>query len=477
MNEELARLESLSRELEIEGKDLKVLSSAVQEYCLQFIEELPNELTFKNAGYENSIEDEFLAPVHEGTQIEEILNYCEQRVDSGGINPASGGHLGYIPGGGLVSAALGDLIAATTNRYASVFFASPGACRLEDSLVQWAGKLMGYKKGFGGFLSSGGSMANMSAIHTAREHHQINSQNIKKAVIYLSQQSHHSILKAIKICGLSECEIRLIRLRDNFTMCLEHLKECIEQDRSKGLLPFLMVANAGSTDLGAVDDLSAISTIAKANNIWLHVDAAYGGFFKLTETGSEKLKGIEQADSIILDPHKGLFLPFGTGICLVKEQSALLKAHQYRANYMQDVFDSDSIVSSADLSPELSKHFRGLRMWLPLKLHGLNKFKAALNEKLALAQYLEKELLQLGYHIFCTSNLSVVAFQLKPGKENNELNLAVMDYIKNDGRLFISSTSLNEQVVLRAAILSFRTHQKEIDLLLSLLKSFKQTIA
>ena len=144
---------------------------------------------------------------------------------------------------------------------------------------------------------------------------------------------------------------------------------------------------------------------------------------------------------------------------------------------MQDVFDSDSIVSSADLSPELSKHFRGLRMWLPLKLHGLNKFKAALNEKLALAQYLEKELLQLGYHIFCTSNLSVVAFQLKPGKENNELNLAVMDYIKNDGRLFISSTSLNEQVVLRAAILSFRTHQKEIDLLLSLLKSFKQTIA
>src|SRR5690606_38977711 len=248
----------------------------------------------------------------------ELCTRVDSEVNAPGINPRSPRSFGYIPGGGLYPAALGDLLADVSNRYAGVFYASPGAVRLEMQLVNWLAGVVGYPAGTaGGDLTSGGSIASLSAIVAAREAHNLRTADVPRHVVYLSGQSHHSARKALRLAGLAECVHRVIDVDERWRMNADALATCIETDRRQGLVPWLVVATAGSTDTGAVDPLTAIAQVAAAEGLWLHVDAAYGGAFLLCEEGRRILAGIERSDSTIIDPHKGLFLPFGSGAVLV----------------------------------------------------------------------------------------------------------------------------------------------------------------
>ncbi|UAB82408.1 aminotransferase class V-fold PLP-dependent enzyme [Marixanthomonas sp. SCSIO 43207] len=459
-----------SLQLEENRQKRKKLDKVVLEFANDFVNSISKSKAFHNKSHKKTKQDNLFEIEEKTLKLNEILDIIQQRVVNTGLNPASGGHLGYIPGGGLYSSSLGDYLAAVTNRYAGVFYASPGAVRMEDALINWCGKLIGYDDGFGGNITSGGSIANLIALSTAKKHHDINSKNISKSVIYCSQQAHHSIYKAINTVGLEECVIRQIPLDEEFRISTSNFKDQVEKDAKEGLNPFLLIGNAGSTDVGAIDPLKDLSTICKRHSIWFHVDAAYGGFFTLTEYGKDKLRDLKSADSVILDPHKGLFMPYGSGMVLIKDIHHLLKANNYSANYMQDAV-KESHYSPADLSPELSKHFRGLRMWLPLKLYGPEVFSNYLEEKLKLTSYLHKKLLELGFTIVCEPALTIIAFRYNFNCLNNDLlNTALLNYILDDGRIFISSTVLNDKFTLRAAILSFRTHKREIDILIELLK-------
>lgn len=463
-------------ELEESASERKELFNKIQDFSDEYLDTLSTQKAFHYNTDSETERDSFFQIDNQKESLDTILDFFKERVVDTGLNPTSGGHLGYIPGGGIYSSALGDYLAAVTNRYAGVFYASPGAVRMEDAVIDWTGKLIGYSKGFGGNLTSGGSMANLIALHTAKYHKNITYKNVSKSVVYCTSQSHHSIYKALKVIGLEACIIREIPLDSHFRISIKDLETQIKHDVHIELTPFLIVANAGSTDVGAVDPLVELSKLSKQHDIWLHVDGAYGGFFMLTASGKEKLKGIELADSVILDPHKGLFMPYGLGIVLIKNINHLASAHAYSANYMRDA-QMENQYSPADLSPELSKHFRGLRMWLPLKLYGDGAFSNYLNEKLQLTNYLYHELQNIGYTLICEPDLSVVAFRLElKNYESDVLNKIILDYIQQDGRIFISSTVLNEKLTLRAAILSFRTHQKEIDLLLYLLKKIKHQL-
>ncbi|MCK0159106.1 pyridoxal phosphate-dependent decarboxylase family protein [Allomuricauda sp. F6463D] len=410
--------------------------------------------------------------------LEELLDTFDRNVLKTGLNPASGGHLGYIPGGGLYSSALGDFLAALTNRYAGVFYASPGAVKMENALIKWAGELIGYDQGFGGNLTSGGSIANLIALTCARHHGKTLFNEMSKSIIYCSPQAHHSIFKAIQIIGMDSYAIHKIPLDNAFKLSVAHLEQQIEVDLKAGLNPFLVIANAGSTDVGAIDPIEQVSAICKKHSIWFHVDAAYGGFFALTKTGRDKLKGLQHADSIILDPHKGLFLPYGSGIVLVKKLKHLTNTFKFDASYMQDSYKMDRI-SPADMSPELSKHFRGLRMWLPLKLYGPQAFANYLDEKLVLTSYLYTALLKLNFHVVCEPELTVVAFRYEANihelGEINRINKFILKTLLDDGRIFLSSTMIDDKFTLRAALLSFRTHKNHIDLLLDLLANSLDT--
>ena len=285
--------------------------------------------------------------------------------------------------------------------------------------------IIGYPTTSEGNLTSGGSIANLIGIVTARDAYHLKARDLDKTIIYLSEQVHHSVDKAIRIAGLNECIKRCIPLDQGYRIKSQDLEKVICLDRKAGLNPWLIVASAGTTDVGAVDPINEIASIAENNKLWLHVDADYGGFFILCDSGKAVLQDLNKSDSIVMDPHKGLFIPYGSGAVLVKDKMQLLESHHYQANYMQDALTSTDELSPGDLSPELSKHFRGLRLWLPLKLHGLAPFRAALEEKIQLARYFYEKLQSIeGIELGPYPELSVVTFRFIPkhGMQMNSIN-------------------------------------------------------
>lgn len=471
MLERIIELQMKSSKLNPVVEERVHLQKLATEYANRFYDTQPDQNAYEP--FDESIKN-FLdeALPEESGNLEEILQDIESKVVHPGLNTVSGRHFGYIPGGGLASSAVGDFLAAVTNRYAGVYASSPGAVALETQLVNWLCKLVGYGEKSGGYLSSGGSIANLTAIITARDDTGLRGKDFSKAAVYLTLQTHHCVERGLNMAGLGECKRKYIPMDEKFRMIPSELEKTIKEDREQGLIPLMIVASAGSTDTGAIDPLVQLGEIAQAQQVWYHIDAAYGGFFLLTEDGKMKLKGIDLSDSVVMDPHKGLFLPYGIGALIVKDVKKLASSHRFNAHYMQDAKRQREIYSPAEVSPELSKHFRGLRMWLPLKLHGIKRFRYALEEKQLLAEYLWKKFYEMDdIEVGPAPQLSIFMFRWIPEKgDSNELNRKLHQAILKQGRLFLSTTEVDGKFFFRVAILSVRTHLEEADELLSVVK-------
>jgi glutamate/tyrosine decarboxylase-like PLP-dependent enzyme len=348
MRKEILELEEISRRLEPTAVDRSKSREQVIRYSERFLSDIDSIKTYQvSVSKGRALLDSVIT--ESGIDIEEAIDLIHENVDTPGLNPASGGHLAYIPGGGIYYSALGDYLADVFNRYAGVFYASPGAVRMENMLIRWMNDLVGYPAEAHGNLTTSGSLANMLAMVVARDAKNIKSADIPRSVIYLSKQTHHSVDKGIRVAGLGECILRFVSLDERFRIVPADLEKQIEQDKIAGLNPFLVVASAGTTDVGAIDPLPEIGEITKKHGLWYHIDAAYGGFFILTEEGKEKLKGLETSDSLIIDPHKGLFLPYGLGVVLVRNVEDLKRSFRFDAHYMQDAFTAPDELSPAEL--------------------------------------------------------------------------------------------------------------------------------
>lgn len=462
MIERIKELEILAKSLEPDKETREIWLSDWTDYLHRFIDAIPDQPAYRK-GMVKKLKE---IKIGDGPKpIAELLDLFEHEINYYGLNPASGGHLGYIPGGGIFASSLGDMMAAVSNRYAGIFFSNPGAVVMENQLIRWMCEVMGYPNTAHGNITSGGSIANLIAMVSARDFFQINRHNIHQAVIYTTAQVHHCVHKAVRIAGLAECVARTVPMDRSYRMDAEVLENLIIQDLNQGLKPFMLIGSAGTTDTGAVDPLDKLADLAEKYKIWFHIDAAYGGFFNLLEAYKPLLKGIERSDSLAIDPHKGLFLPYGTGAALFKDTAAVLRTHHYRANYMKDAFDIESDeLNPCDLSPELTKHFRGPRMWVPLHLHGLLPFKAALEEKILLCRYFYHEIQQLGFQVGPYPMLSICIFRFVPPFDDaNTFNNKFVEALHEDGRVFFSSTSIDDVVWIRCAVLGFRTHRNIVD--------------
>lgn len=402
-----------------------------------------------------------------GCSFEQVLEILFDRAVPCSFNTAGPGYLAYIPGGGLFLAAVADLVADATNRYVGVWQAAPGLVQLETNAVRWLAEIVGLPPGSGGFLTTGGSLANFSAVVTARAERL--GERFADGVIYTSEQAHHSVLKAARLSGFRRDQVREIAVDAAFRIRVDALAAAIAADRRAGLRPCMIVGQAGTTNTGAVDDLQALAELAGREGLWLHVDAAYGGFFALTARGRQVLAGIERADSVTLDPHKGMFLPYGTGCLLVREPAALRRAHGSPADYLPPLQDDPEFVDYCELSPELSRDFRGLRVWLPLKLLGAEVFRRALDEKLDLAHACFAAVRALpGIEVVAAPQLSLFAFRHVPpglaeGPELDAHNRRLLAAINRRGRVFLTATTIGGRFVLRVCVLSFRTHRDRIE--------------
>lgn len=471
MRDKIIKLERQSASLEPGQEEREILRRPVMDYTDDFLNHIETIKAYQKSETPSVNISEF-EPDKQTYSMEQIVHILSQSMDKEGLNPASGGHLGYIPGGGIYASSIADYWAAITNRYAGVFYASPDAVRIENKLIQWLGKIIGYPEGMHGNLTSGGSVANLIGMITARKAMGIKAGHIPNSTIYLTRQAHHSIIKSFSVSGIDECHIRYIELDDHFRMDMNDLRNKISEDSKKGLQPFLLVGSAGTTDVGAIDPMDEMADIAEEYNMWLHIDAAYGGFFILLDEFKSKFKGIERSDSVVIDPHKGLFLPYGLGVCLVKNGQHIQQAFTFKANYLQDIDSMKDEINPMDASPEMTKHFRGLRLWIPIMLYGLDPFRAALQEKIMLARYFYSQLKEMkDWDVGQYPQLSIVTFRYQPTSENHDReNQFILDKVREDGRVFISSTNIDGKFTLRLAILSFRTHLRTLDIMLEILR-------
>ncbi|MDT0649890.1 pyridoxal phosphate-dependent decarboxylase family protein [Autumnicola edwardsiae] len=459
LKKQILALSKISSALEPSEAQRDGIFKEVQQYANTFLNNLPSTKAYSP----EKAKKEVFSITSEVKPLKKILEIYNSEVAAKGIHPASGGHLGYIPGGGIYTSALADYLVDITNEYAGLSFASPGAVAMEHELLNWMKSLFGFPESAIGNLTSGGSIANMIGLTSARDKHKIKGAKIEKSVVYLSPQLHHSCLKALRIIGLEDIIIRHLQLDSNSKIIPEDFSEKLQQDKENGLEPFLLIASGGTTDTGAVDPLKELGEIANQNKLWYHIDAAYGGFFILTEQRKKLFEGIEMADSLAVDPHKGLFLPFGLGAVLVKDKEAVFHSHHHSANYMQDAHTEVSRVDPADVSPELTKHFRALRLWLPLQLHGIAPFTACLEEKLLLTRYFREKMLDSGFKVGPEPDLSVTYFWWPRDENEDEFNKKVLKEIHEDGTVFLSSTLIDGKFVIRLAVLSFRTKIETID--------------
>jgi aromatic-L-amino-acid decarboxylase len=444
---------------------MRRLLEAAAERVVAHVSSLPRQpATYES--YPAELARELSATMPEsGRPVEELLALLFDRAVPMSFNTASPGYLAYIPGGGLFAAAVADLLASSVNRYTGIWIAAPGLVQLETSVIRFFCDLAGYGQGSGGILTSGGSLANFSALVAARRDRL--PEDFLEGTLYVSSEAHHSVRKAAMLAGFPDRAVREVPVDDRFRVRLDLLREAVARDREQGKAPFLVVANAGSTNTGAVDDIEALADLAEAEGLWLHVDAAYGGFFLLTERGRAALAGIRRADSVVLDPHKGLFLPYGNGALVVRDAAALKRAHSVEADYLPPIQDGQDRVDFSEISPELSRDFRGLRVWLPLMLHGVGAFRRALDEKLDLAAWATEELRGLpAMEIVAAPQLSLVVFRLQaPGRDAaalDALNQELLARVNARRRVHLSGTRVGGRFVLRICVLSFRTHRENV---------------
>jgi aromatic-L-amino-acid decarboxylase len=292
-----------------------------------------------------------------------------------------------------------------------------------------------------------------------------------RGTLYTSDQVHHSVAKAAVLAGFPAENVRSIPADDAFRLPPAAVAAAIAADRAAGYQPFLLVASAGTTNTGAVDDLGALADLAARESLWLHVDGAYGGFFVLTARGRTRLAGIERADSVTLDPHKGLFFPYGTGCLLVKDGALLEQAHSLHASYLPDRPPDEDWWDFAALSPELSRPNRGLPVWLALQLVGTQAFRDALDEKLDLAAWAAAEVARIrGMRVLAPPDLSLFAFRLERDGDTpaarDARNRALLDRVNARQRVMMTGTELADGFAGRICVLSFRTHRERMEMAL-----------
>ena len=447
---------------------MRALIAAATERIIAHIESLPSQPAMNVEGATEFARTLVEPLPRTGQPYEELLDFLFDEAIPRSFTAAGPGYLAYVPGGGLFHSAIADLIADAVNRYVGVCAAAPALVQLEANVVRWFCEIVGFPRGSGGVLTSGGSLANFTGIVTARK--ALLPDDFLRGTLYCSTQVHHSFQKAANLAGFPYANIRELPVDEQFRIRIDALEEAVARDRRDGWTPFLIAGSAGTTGTGAVDDLEALARVAREQKLWFHVDGAYGALFMLTERGRAALKGIEQADSMILDPHKTLFLPFGTGAVLVRDARALHRAHSLHADYLPEMQQEDELVDFCEISPELSRDFRGLRVWLPLKLFGIEPFREQLDEKLDLIEYAVTELRRIeGMEIVAEPQLTITAFRLvREGEDLTALNRRLLERINAKKRVMLTPTTLDDgRFVIRMAIVSHRTHRDRVEMALA----------
>jgi aromatic-L-amino-acid/L-tryptophan decarboxylase len=409
----------------------------------------------------------------QGTDFETLLATLRDNVFPHAAREPHPGFIAYVPSCPTFPAVLGDWLATGFNFFAGVWPVAAGPNELELIVLEWFRQWLSMPHGTGGLLTSGGSGANLTAMIAAR--HRVTGGDasvIAKLTVYASDQTHSSVTRAAWLAGVPRENVRLLPSDEAYRVRLDALVDAVARDRAKRLVPLMIVANAGTTNTGSVDPMHEIADLCERENVWMHVDAAYGGFAVLTDVGRRALGGIERADSVTLDPHKWLFVPFECGCLLVRDPGRLKAAFQIFPEYLADAHTGHETVNFADYGEQLTRYSRAIKVWMSVRYFGTDAIRDAIERGMMLARRLEERVRATpGLEIVSPARFGVVCFRARPGHIDgaglDALNERVLARVVGDGRYFISSTRLRGAFALRACILGFRTAEEDIDGLVS----------
>jgi len=453
-------------DLELSPTQIRAMGEAVVDRVSAHIAALPDAASVGDyAGIEEVCRGMREGPPEQGTPLEALLDPLFEEWIPRSFGSSGPGYLGYIPAGGVYTAALADFISDATNRYTGIWKAAPALVQLEANVLDWLREWMDFPPGTRGVLTTGGSMSMFNAIACARERRL--GTDIRAGTLYVSSQSHHCIAKAAKLAGIAPDRVRVVDVDASFRMRVDALERAIAADRRAGLTPFMVFSTAGTTNTGAVDPMDAIADVATREDLWHHVDGAYGGFFHMVPELKPLLRGLPRADSLTLDPHKGLFLPFGTGALLVRDGEALRALHSTTAGYLPE--NQEEFYDPAQYGPDLSRGFPGLRLWLSLKFYGAARYRAALAEKRELAVWAAEEIARIpGIVMDAPPQLSLFAFHLEGRaldtlQAQNAATRALVERVTRRGRVMLTGADVGERHLGRVCILSFRTRRATIE--------------
>lgn len=433
---------------------------------LSTLREQPAYATLDTAAAERLIERQ---PPAQGTDFETLLATLRDRVFPHAAREPHPGFIAYVPSCPTFPAVLGDWLATGFNFFAGVWPVAAGPNEIELVVLDWFRQWLGMPEGTGGLLTSGGSGANLTAMIAAR--HRVTAGDasaIASLTVYGSDQVHSSVTRAAWLAGVPREHVRSLPADDQFRLRVDALRESIARDRASGLRPLMVVANAGTTNTGSVDPMPEIAAVCEQEDVWMHVDAAYGGFAILTDMGRRALGGIERADSVTLDPHKWLFVPFECGCLLARDPNRLKAAFQIFPEYLADAQTGHEAVNFADYGEQLTRYARAIKVWMSVSYFGTDAIRDAIDRGMMLARRLEARLREAtGLEIVAPARFGVVCFRARPRNVDDAaldtLNERVLARVVGDGRYFISSTRLRGAFALRACILGFRTTEEDID--------------
>ncbi|CAH9014985.1 pyridoxal phosphate-dependent decarboxylase family protein [Candidatus Nitrosacidococcus sp. I8] len=452
--------------LNLSSEDAQILLAEIAQKIAYFMSTIHDQ-PVQNLEKFNSEADWLKDKIPElPSNSQSILDFIFNEIIPPAMNPASPGYLAYVPGGGLFSSAIAEFIAAVVNRYTGMWESAPAAVELETQALRWLAELIGLPKGTLGLFTSGGSMSTLIAMVAARDKYLGNQ--LLRGTVYYSSQAHYAITKAVQVAAIPRENLRPIPVDSQFRLRIDFLEQAIQKDKEAGLLPFFVCGTVGTVNTGAIDPLERIAQLAAKYQLWFHIDGAYGAVFYLVSELQSLFKGMEQADSVTVDPHKGLFLAYGTGVLFVKNMEDLRRVFEISAAYLPDPQKDNTHLDFRELSPELSRDWRGLRLWFPFKLHGVGVFRQALAEKRRLAVWAWERLsLESDIEIVTPPELSLFAFRqrfnhINQINENNQ-NRKLLALINQSKKIMLSGTELNGQFFLRICILHLRTQQSTLE--------------
>jgi glutamate/tyrosine decarboxylase-like PLP-dependent enzyme len=458
--------------LQLSHDEMKVLGTKALDLVIRHFEtnrESPVAVTLPRAQTERMLR----TPLPEqATPVGELVDLLARDVFPNSLKSDHPRFYAFVPSPTNFVSVIGDLLISGHNLFAGHWMAASAAGQIEINVIDWLNELVGFEpRAAGGILVSGGSMANLSAIATARES-RLGGPN-EKAIVYCSDQTHSSMAKGLRILGFRPEQKRTIPTDDGFRLSIPALETAIAADRAAGLLPFCVVANGGTTNTGAVDPLGPLADLCAREKLWLHVDGAYGAAAVITERGKKALSGMERADSVTLDPHKWLFQPYELGCLLVRDSTTLQKAFRVEdedhADYLEDVTRwVKNDVNFFECGVQLTRSFKALKLWLSMRAFGLPQFRRAIEVGFEMADHAERTLRAAGtWDIVTPSQMGVVTFRWRDtGKSEAEIDAitrATVDLMRNDGYALVMSTALRGRAVLRLCPINPSTNSSEIE--------------